>query len=134
MRKFLSYSSVIVMVVVSIILLRAWCRHDTEWLKSFDTLTALQSSELSKSLVQKAFSQSGCKYVAVKYDVKKLPACCIFRWHPLAEPYLIFGEDGKRVDYSRNYNDDHLFAHRWPSLFINVTDCRCGWKHSDTDK
>ena len=48
------------------------------------------------------------------------PLVCLYM------PCLVFDANGKCVDKSRNYNDDHLFIHRWPSLFPGIESCKCG--------
>ena len=64
------------------------------------------------------FRQDGKDFVGIRYHLRKLPPRFLFHWiGPLSEPYLIFDSKGLCVDKSDNYNDDHLFVHRWPALW-----------------
>ena len=100
-----------------------WVRHDTQWLASFDSLGELKASDVGGSVWETAFRQNGMDYVGVRYHRRKLPPRFVFFWlGPLSEPCLIFDGTGKRVDGSRNYNDDGLFVRRWPALFCGRQD------------
>ena len=98
--------------------LRCWNVHDARYLSSFRSLEELRTSDVGGCTWETAFRQNGKDFIGITYHLRKLPPRFLFRWlGPLSEPYLIFGLDGRCVDKSSNYHDDHLFMRRWPALW-----------------
>ena len=115
--------------VFLLFVLRCWNVHDARYLSSFRSLEELKTSDVGGCTLETAFRQDGKEFIAIRYRLRKLPPRFLFHWiGPLSEPYLIFDSKGLCVDKSDNYNDDHLFVHRWPELFPYVESCRCGWE------
>ena len=112
----------------------SWNRRDEMFLTSFDSIDDLMSSDVGESTWKTTFRQNDMDYIGVRYRVRKLPPRFLSRWLlEVNAPCLIFNAKGLCVDKSCNYNDDHLFIHRWPALFPYVKSCKCGWEnHVDT--
>ena len=115
-------------MAVSIICgLRCWTAHDARYLSSFLSLEELRVSDVGGCTWETAFRQDGKDFVGIWYHRRKLPPQYLSRWFGAPyDPYLIFNANGRRVDKTSNYNDDHSFIHRWPALFPSIKSCKCG--------
>ncbi|MCR5751483.1 MAG: hypothetical protein K6G91_05955 [Kiritimatiellae bacterium] len=123
-------ASVVAVVAASALLvyaLRFWCEHDARFLSSFGSFEEQRASEVGDCVTETAFRRNGEDFVGVRYRLGKLPLSYLCRWLSSPyEPYLIFDGEGKCVDRTSNYNDDHMFVHRWPELFPGIRSCKCG--------
>ena len=118
-------------IVVSLLYaMSSWYLYDARFLISFDSIEDLMSSDVGESTWKTTFRQNDMDYIGVRYRVRKLPPRFLSRWLlEVNAPCLIFDTKGLCVDKSCNYNDDHLFVHRWPALFPSVKSCKCGWEN-----
>ena len=128
MIKGVCYVATIVSAIVLLLyVLRCWSTRDAQVLSSFESLEELRTSDVGAYAWETAFRQGDKDFVGVRYHLRKLPPRFVGKWiTPVYMPCLVFDANGRCVDKSRNYNDDHLFIHRWPSLFPGIESCKCG--------
>jgi len=74
------------------------------------------------------FSQGGTNYVGVMVSSPKFhPVLLRTLFFHQAAPFYVFDGDGKKIDFSRNHNDDGAFHRRWPSIPYGSENWRRGW-------
>ena len=127
MKKFFAIVGMVFGGAVLLYGLRCWSLHDSRYLSSFCSLEELRASDVGGYALETAFRQNDKDFVGIEYRLRNLPPRYFFRWFgPTAQPCLIFDANGRCVDKTRYYNDDHPFVHRWPGLFPFIASCKCG--------
>ena len=104
-------------------------RNDLQVLCSFENQESLKQSLKPDAYAVVGFSQGGQDYIGIRIDTHRVGHLLLrTRFFHQSAPYYIFGSSGRKVDFTRNYRDDHAFIHRWPGLFPAITSCKCGQK------
>ena len=102
---------------------------DLQVLCSFENQESLKETLKPDVYAVVGFSQGGQDYTGVRVDSHRVGLLLLHtRFFHQSAPYYIFDSNGRKVDFTRNYNDDHAFIHRWPGLFPTITSCKCGLK------
>ena len=104
-------------------------RGDLNMLCGFENQESLKQALKPDTYAVAEFSQGGQDYIGVRIDSHRVGLLLLHtRFFHQSAPYYIFDRNGRKVDFTRNHNDDHAFIHRWPGLFPTITSCKCGLK------
>jgi len=125
MRKIL----LIVLAVAGLVGVRWQVRKELGVLYGFENAAQLRQTLKADAYCARDFAQDGTNYVGIMLWPTEYPAVLRHtQFFHQAAPVYIFERDGKKVDFTRNHNDDHAFFHRWTEMFPNAMRCGCGWR------
>lgn len=127
-RKLLLIALAVAGLVLAVAYVRGRVCERLDVLYGFEDAAQLRQTLKAEVYYSIRFAQGGTNYVGVMVSASK--------YHPIllhtlffhqAAPFYVFDGDGRKIDFSRNHNDDGAFHRRWSSIPYGSEKWRHGW-------